>query len=73
MSHYAYGAVGIKERRPIAPAAAHNRASERIVRRRLLKLGDALSNTIVFRCFQIHHTINMINEEVPLPKAHGVD
>ena len=34
--------------------------------------GRALSKTIAFRCFQIHHAESTITEEVPLRNARGV-
>src|SRR4051812_33259557 len=49
------------------------RASDRIVSRRLLRLGDAISNTTAFRCFQIHQAVSMTSEDVPLHNAQRAD
>ena len=34
--------------------------------------GRALSKTVAFRCFQIHHAVSMISDEVPFLNWRGV-
>jgi hypothetical protein len=35
--------------------------------------GCALSKITAFRCFQIHHAVSMMSDEVPLRSWRGVD
>ena len=48
------------------------KASTLIVSSREDTEGRALSKTAAFRCFQIHHAVSMISDEVPFRNWRGV-
>ena len=54
------------------PALAHSRASVLIVSNSEVTEGRALSKTAAFRCFQIHHAVSIIIDEMPLRSWRGV-
>ena len=57
----------------IGPALGLERASVLMVFIKAPTKGRALSKTTVFRCFQIHHAVSIITEEVSLRSARGVE